>query len=139
MGLTLTENFYWNLNDRTRGWYERIKPMLPSGTYPNMMHAGDYAATLHYLKAVKEIGIQRAKASGRETVATMKRMPTDDDCFGVGRIREDGRKLHPSYLFQVKPPSDRTSPGDVYRLLATTAPDDAFRPLTEGGCPMVKG
>jgi len=137
-GLIMTENFYWDLNDRTRAFYNRLKPRLSAGTIPCSIQAGDYAGTLHYLKAVKELGVARAKASGRETVAMMKKLPTDDECFGPGRIREDGRKLHPAYLFQVKKPEEITTPGAVYKLLATTPTEEAFRPLADGGCPMVR-
>ena len=73
-----------------------------------------------------------------DAVARMKAMPTDDDCFGPGRIREDGRKLHPSDLFEVKKPEESRGQYDYYRLLQTTAGEDAFRPLAEGGCPLVR-
>jgi branched-chain amino acid transport system substrate-binding protein len=136
-GLILTENFYWDLNDRSRAFMQRIKPALPAGVFPNMDHAGSYAATLHYLKTVQAMGVAQAKASGRNAVAAMKRMPTDDDCFGPGLIREDGRKIHPAYLFRVKTPEESHYPGDVYTLLATTPADQAFRPMSEGGCPLV--
>jgi len=137
-GLTLTENFYWDLNDRTRAFYNRVKSRLDPNVFPCSIHAGDYAGTWHYLKAVKELGVARAKASGREVVAMMKKIPTDDDCFGAGRVREDGRKIHASHLFQVKKPADITTPGAVYKHIATTPAEEAFRPLAEGGCPLVR-
>ena len=137
-GLTLTENFYWDLNDRTRAFYGRIKPKLDANVFPCSIHAGDYSGTLHYLKVVKEMGAARAKVSGREVVAMMKKMPTDDDCFGPGHVREDGRKIHPAYLFEVKTPAEITAPGGVYKLIATTPTEEAFRPLSEGGCPLVR-
>jgi branched-chain amino acid transport system substrate-binding protein len=137
-GLLITENFYWDFNDRTRAFYGRVKPRLATGVFPNMLQAGDYAGTLHYLKTVKAIGPARAKGSGREVVDAMKRMPTDDDCFGPGSIREDGRKLHPAYLWQVKSPAESRGPGDVYKLVGTIPTDQAFRPLNEGGCPFVR-
>jgi branched-chain amino acid transport system substrate-binding protein len=136
-GLILTENFYWDFNDRTRAFTKRVKPELPSGVFPNMDQAGSYAALVHYLKVVKEMGPARAKESGRATVAAMKRMPTDDDCFGPGLIREDGRKIHPAYLFRVKKPEESRYAGDVYTHLATTPADEAFRPMAEGGCPLI--
>jgi branched-chain amino acid transport system substrate-binding protein len=136
-GLALTETFYWDLDDRTRAFTRRVLPKT-AGLYPNQEQAGDYAATLHYLKTVAAIGAGRAKASGRETVAAMKRMPTDDDCFGLGSIREDGRALHPAYLFQVKAPAESGGPWDCYKLLATTPADQAFRPLSEGHCPFIR-
>ena len=135
-GLILTESFYWNLNDRTRAFMDRIRPKTPN-QWPNMVQAGDYAAVLHYLKAVADMGAAAAKADGRAVVARMKAMPTDDDCFGHGTIREDGRKLHPSYLFEVKKPSESSGPWDGLKPIATTPADQAFRPLSEGGCPLV--
>ncbi|MFL5332988.1 MAG: ABC transporter substrate-binding protein [Geminicoccaceae bacterium] len=136
-GLILTESFYWNLNDRTRAFMDRVRPKTPN-QWPNMVQAGDYAAVLHYLKAVADMGVAAAKADGRAAVARMKAMPTDDDCFGKGSIREDGRTLHPSYLFEVKKPSESTGQWDGLKLLATTPADQAFRPLSEGGCPLVR-
>jgi branched-chain amino acid transport system substrate-binding protein len=136
-GLIMTESFYWNLNDRTRAFMDRIRPKTPN-QWPNMVQAGDYAATLHYLKAVADMGPAAAKADGRAAVARMKAMPTDDDCFGKGSIREDGRKLHPSYLFEAKKPSESTNAWDGLKLVATTPADEAFRPMSEGGCPLVR-
>jgi branched-chain amino acid transport system substrate-binding protein len=137
-GMMITENFYWDLNDRTRAWAARMRPHLPPLVIPNSLDAGDYAGPLHYLKAVKELGVEQAKASGRDAVAMMKRLPTDDDCFGKGLIRADGRKIHPAYLFEVKQPDDVHGFGDFYRLAYTTPADEAFRPLGEGGCRLIK-
>lgn len=136
-GLNLTETFYWDLNDRTRAFTARVAPRLPAGTYPNMSQAGDYAGILHYLKAVKEIGVEAAKASGRATIDAMKALPTDDDAFGPGVIRPDGRKIHPAYLFEVKAPGESQGPGDVFHLRATIPAEEAFRPMAEGGCKLV--
>ena len=108
------------------------------GLMPAMSHAGIYAGTLPYLKAVADMGAAAAKASGAEAVARMKAMPTDDDCFGRGRIREDGRKIHPARLFEVKRPEESRGPWDYYKLLQTTPAEEAFRPLAEGGCPLVR-
>ena len=137
-GLLLTESFYWDLNDRTRAFMARIKDKTPN-QWPNMVQAGDYASTLHYLKAVKDLGVVAAKADGRAAVARMKAMPTDDDCFGPGRIREDGRTLHPTYLFQAKTPAESKGGWDGLKLIATTPADEAWRPMSEGGCSLVKG
>jgi branched-chain amino acid transport system substrate-binding protein len=137
-GTITTETFYWDLNDRTRGFYNRLKPTLPANSFPNMGQAGAYSAGVHYFKAAKAMGFDQAKISGRATVDTMKRMPTDDDCFGPGSIRVDGRKLHPAYLFRVKTPAESKSLGDVYNLITTIPTDEAFRPLSEGGCSYVK-
>lgn len=136
-GLSLTETFYWDLNDRTRAFMTRVKPRLANGVFPNMSQAGDYACVTHYLKAVKELGVERAKA-GRDVVDLMKKMPTDDDCFGQGKIREDGRKIHPAYLFQVKRPEESRGPGDVFKLVSTLPAEEAFRPIDDGGCPYLK-
>jgi branched-chain amino acid transport system substrate-binding protein len=137
-GLRLTESFYWDLNERTRAFTRRVQPRIGNAR-PTMFNAGDYAAVLHYLKAAADLGIAAAKADGRATVARMKAIPTDDDCFGKGSIREDGRKIHPSYLFAVKAPSESRYDWDFYRLVATTPAEQAFRPLGEGGCPFVHG
>ncbi len=135
-GLRLSETYYWDLNERTRSFQKRIAPKVT--LWPSMAQAGDYSCTLHYLKAVADMGPGAAKADGRAVVARMKAMPTDDDCFGIGRIREDGRKIHPAYLFEARKPSESTQPWDVYKLIGTTPADQAFRPMSEGGCPFVK-
>jgi branched-chain amino acid transport system substrate-binding protein len=137
-GLTMTESFYWDLNDRTRAFWERVRPKSPNQP-PNMIQAGCYAAALHYLKTVAALGPAAAKADGRAAIAHMKSMPTEDDCFGAGRIREDGRKIHPSYLMEAKTPAESKGPLDVLKLVATTPADQAFRPMSEGGCSLVKG
>jgi branched-chain amino acid transport system substrate-binding protein len=137
-GLSLTETFYWDLNDRTRAFMNRVKPRLAANVYPNMSQAGDYASVLHYLKAVKELGVEQAKRNGRTVVELMKKMPTDDDCFGQGSIRADGRKIHPAYLFEVKKPEESKSAGDVYKLVSTLGAAEAFRPLEEGNCALVR-
>jgi branched-chain amino acid transport system substrate-binding protein len=135
-GLVVTETFYWDLNDRTRAFSRRL-----SGTWKaraTMEQAGSYAAALHYLKTAARGGAADMKADGAGAVARMKAMPTDDDCFGAGSIRADGRKLHPSYLFEVKAPAASTDPWDVYRLLATIPADQAFRPIDAGLCALIK-
>lgn len=135
-GLRLTETYYWDLNDRTRAFQKRIQPKVT--LWPASTQAGNYSCTLHYLKAVAAMGGPAAAKDGRAVVARMKAMPTDDDCFGVGRIREDGRKIHPSYLFEVKAPSESTQQWDQYKLISTTPADEAFRPMSEDDCPMLK-
>jgi branched-chain amino acid transport system substrate-binding protein len=132
-GLVVTATFYWDLNDRTRRFARKIAEKTPSN-WPNMVHANAYAGTLHYLKAVADLGWSEAKRSGAATVARMKQMPTDDDAFGQGSIRADGRGLFPAYLFEVKSPGERKEPWDLYKLLATTPPSEAVHPLGEGGC-----
>jgi branched-chain amino acid transport system substrate-binding protein len=135
--LLLTETFYWDLNDRTRAFTERVRPETPNNL-PNMIHAGCYSSTLHLLKAIASIDFATAKGSGRAVVERMKAMPIDDDAFGRGSIRVDGRTLFPAYLFQVKKPSESTNPWDLYKLVSTVPPEQAWRPLSEGGCDMVK-
>jgi branched-chain amino acid transport system substrate-binding protein len=135
-GLRLSESYYWDLNDRTRAFQNRIKDKV--ALWPNMSQAGNYSCTLHYLKAVADMGAAEAKKDGAATVARMKKMPTDDDCFGPGRIREDGRKIHPSYLFEVKKPSESKHDWDLYKLIGTTPAEEAFRPLSENACPLVR-
>jgi branched-chain amino acid transport system substrate-binding protein len=134
----MTETFYWDLNDRTRNLMSRMKPKLPPNVFPNMSQIGSYSGVLDYLKVVKQLGVARAKTSGRKAIEVMKARPTDDDAFGPGKIRVDGRVIHPAYLFQVKTPAESHGPGDVFKLLATTPADQAFRPLNEGGCPLVR-
>jgi branched-chain amino acid transport system substrate-binding protein len=136
-GLVCTESFYWDMNDRTRAFAERVKGAM-GGARPGMNHAGCYASVLHYLKAVADMGAAQAKASGAEAVARMKAMPTDDDCFGQGTIRADGRKLHPAYLFEVKKPEESKGAWDYYKLLQTTSADDAWRPVSEGNCSLAR-
>jgi len=136
-GLVLTETFYWDLNDRTRAVTQRLGNM-PGGIKPSMVQAGCYSSVLHYLKAAGDMGVAAAKASGSDAVAKMKAMPTDDDAFGAGTIRADGRKIHPAYLFQVKAPNESTAPWDYYKLLQTIPADQAFRPLSAGGCSLVR-
>jgi branched-chain amino acid transport system substrate-binding protein len=136
-GLNLTESFYWDLNDKTRAFTKRVLPKTPTN-YPNMEQAGCYSATLHSLKVAHEMGVAEAKKDGVATVNRMKAMPVEDDCFGKTKIREDGRNLVPSYLFEVKKPSESKGPWDYYKLVATTPGDEAFRPLAEGHCAFVK-
>ncbi len=137
-GLTLTTSYYWDLNAGTRRFADKFAKRQP-GRRPTMVQAGVYSSGLHYLKVAAEIGVAPAKADGAATVARLKAVPTLDDCFGPGSIRADGRVLHPSYLFEVKKPSESKGPWDYYKLLATTPADQAFRPLAAGGCPLVKG
>jgi branched-chain amino acid transport system substrate-binding protein len=136
-GLLLSEVFYWDLNDRTRAFLNRVRAKTPQN-WPNQEHAGTYSACLHYLKAVADLGAARAKASGIEVVQRMKAMPTEDDCFGAGRVREDGRKIHPAYLFEVKSPAESRGPWDYYKLAGTVPAEQAFRPVEEGGCPLLR-
>jgi len=132
-GLIFTETFYWDLNDRTRAWSKRFAA-ANNGKYPSMVQAGVYSAVTHYLKAI-EAG---KTDDGTKVIARMKAMPTDDPLFGKGSVRADGRKIHPAYLVEVKKPSESKGPYDYYKIRATIPADQAFRPMSEGGCPLVK-
>ena len=132
-GLTFTETFYWDQNDASRAFAKRFSA-LDKGIYPTMVHAGVYASVLHYLKAVEAL----KSDDGTKVVAKMKEMATDDPLFGKGTIRVDGRKIHPAYLVQVKTPAESKAPWDYYKIVATIPADQAFRPLADGGCSLVK-
>ncbi len=134
-GLFLTESFYWDMNDRTRAFTQRFQKLMPN-VAPNMNNAGDYAGALHFLKAVKQLGVEH-KSDGAAVVKQMKAMPTEDDAFGAGKIREDGLFLCPSYLFQVKTPAESKGPWDYYKQIVETPADKAWKPLSEEGCPLV--
>ena len=131
-GLIFTAAFYWDLNDQTRAWSDRF--MKATGRRPSMVQAGVYSGVLHYLKAVEAL---KSAKDGKAVVAKMKEMPTDDPLFGKGEVRADGRKTHDMYLFEVKKPEESKGPWDYYKLLMTIPADKAFRPLNEGGCPLV--
>lgn len=135
-GLQFTESFYWDLNDQTRAFADRFQKRSPKGLKPTMVQAGSYAAVLHYLKALEALGGN--PHDGAKIAAKMKEMPTDDPLFGKGTIREDGRKIHPAYLFEVKKPSESKGPWDYYKLISTIPAAEAFRPLSESACPTVK-
>jgi branched-chain amino acid transport system substrate-binding protein len=135
-GLFLTESFYWDMSDRTRAFTKRFQALMP-GVAPNMTNAGCYSGALHFLKAVKGLGAGSA-ADGANVVAKMKSMPAEDDAYGTTTIREDGMALTPSYLFEIKKPSESKHPWDYYKLVAETPADQAWKPLKDGGCPLVK-
>ena len=132
-GLIFTETFYWDMNDQTRAFSNRFAPQ-DKGIHPTMVHAGVYSSVLHYLKAVEAL----KSDDGTKVVAKMKELPTDDPLFGKGSIRVDGRKIHPAYLVEVKKPAESKAPWDYYKIRATIPADQAFRPLADGGCSLVK-
>jgi branched-chain amino acid transport system substrate-binding protein len=136
-GLNFTETFYWDLNDGTRAFSKRYSERMKNKAMPTMQQAGVYSGLVHYFKALEAMGGN--PHDGAKVVAKMKEMPTDDPLFGKGTIRVDGRKLHPAYLFEVKKPEESKGPWDYYKLIATTPADQAFRPLSESVCPLVKG
>jgi branched-chain amino acid transport system substrate-binding protein len=132
-GLIFTETFYWDMNDQTRAFAKRFAPR-DKGIHPTMIHAGVYSAVTHYLKAVEAL----KSDDGGKVIAKMKETPTDDPLFGKGTIRADGRKIHPAYLVEVKKPAESKGPWDYYKVRATIPADQAFRPVADGGCPLVK-
>ena len=137
-GLLLTESFYWDMNARTRRFTARLMQSQSPPFYPDMIHAGCYAAAVHFLKSVAAMGAANARSDGAAVLARMKATPTDDDAFGQGSLRADGRAMFPAYLFQVKTPAESSGPWDYYRHLSTTAAEDVAKPMAEGGCAMVK-
>ena len=132
-GLIFTETFYWDMNEQTRAFAKRFAERN-RGIHPTMIHAGAYAGTLHYLKAVEAL----KSDDGTRVIARMKEMATDDPLFGKGVIRADGRKIHPAYLFEVKKPAESKYPWDYYKVRATIPANEAFRPIAQGDCPLVK-
>ncbi len=133
-GLFLTEGFYWNMNDGTRAYADRFAAQM-NGRRPTANQAGVYSGALHYLRAAAAANT----TAGEKVVAKMKEMPSDDPLFGKGEVRPDGRHIHNMYLFQVKTPEQSKGPWDYYNLVETIPAKDAFRPMAEGKCPMVKG
>jgi branched-chain amino acid transport system substrate-binding protein len=131
-GLTLAATWYWDMNDASRAWTRCWQAEQPRKV-PAMVHAGDYSAVMHYLKAVQAL---KADGDGRAVGAKMKEMPTDDLLFGKGFVRADGRKMHDAYLFDVKKPEESKYFGDLYKMRATIPALEAFRPLKEGGWPV---
>jgi branched-chain amino acid transport system substrate-binding protein len=135
-GLQFTETFYWDMNDGTRAFSKRFVERMKNRAEPTMVQAGVYASLIHYFKALEALGGN--PHDGAKVVAKMKGMPTDDPLFGEGMIRIDGRTIHPAYLFQVKSPAESKYPWDYYKLIATIPAEEAFRPLAESPCPLVK-
>jgi len=135
-GLNFTETFYWDLNDGTRAFAKRFSERMKNKAMPSMVQAGVYSGLIHYFKALEAMGGN--PHDGIKAVEKMKSMPTDDPLFGQGSIRVDGRKIHPAYLFEVKKPSESKGPWDYYKLVGTVPADQAFRPLSESACPLVK-
>jgi len=135
-GLNFTETFYWDLNEGTRAFAKRFQERMRNKAMPTMDQAGVYAGLLHYLKVLAAMGGN--PHDGARVVAAMKDTPTDDPLFGKGSIRADGRKMHPAYLFEVKKPSESKAPWDYYKLVATVPAEQAFTPLADSKCALVK-
>ena len=132
-GLVLTSPFYWDLNDQTREWSKRFSEKN-GGKQATMVQAGVYASVLHYLKAVDALDDK----DSAKVMEWMKANPSEDPLFGKGEIRADGRHVHDMYLFRVKKPEDSKGDWDYFETLATIPAAEAFRPLNEGGCSLVK-
>ena len=137
-GTLLTNSFYWDLDDRTRAFSRRVMART-GGEPPNMAQAGAYAAVKHYLQAVAVLGAAQARQSGRRTVARMKEMGVDGEVFANASIRKDGRVISDAYVFRVKSPRESAGGWDLLHLQETIGPQQAWRPLAEGGCPLVSG
>jgi branched-chain amino acid transport system substrate-binding protein len=131
-GLTITEASYWDMNDDTRKWAQRFYATM--NAMPNMLQTGTYSSVLHYLKAVQAAGTDRTE----EVMQKMREMPVNDVFYQNGKIREDGRMVHDMYLFEVKKPAESKRPWDYYKLLATIPAEQAFQPLSQSRCPLVK-
>jgi branched-chain amino acid transport system substrate-binding protein len=136
-GVRLAEPYYWDMNEGTRSFGRRFQAAMKTGAMPNSAQAGQYSATMHYLKAVVAMGPEKAKASGRAAIAQMKAIPIQDAIYGASVIREDGRVIHNMYLFEAKAPSESKEEWDVLKLVSTIPMDQAFRPLSEDKCPLV--
>lgn len=134
-GATICTGFYWDANDETRAFAKRFQAAHPKKMMPNDMHAGMYAATEHLMKAMARV---KSADDGVRLVDAMKTIPTDDPLFGKGTIRIDGRKLHPMYLYKAKTPAESKYEWDYFQLISTIKPEDAFRPVDKGDCPIVK-
>jgi branched-chain amino acid transport system substrate-binding protein len=124
------------MNDETRAFSKRFSERMKNKAKPSMVQAGVYSGLIHYFKAVEAMGGN--PRDGIKVVEKMKSMPTDDALFGKGSIRADGRKIHPAYLFEVKKPEESKGPWDYYKLIGTTPGEQAFRPLSESACALVK-
>jgi branched-chain amino acid transport system substrate-binding protein len=131
-GMYLTEGFYWDLNDETRAWSKRF--FAQHKRMPTMVQAGQYSSVMHYLKAVKAINSDDTP----KVMAQMKKTPVNDFFAKNGKIRDDGRMVHDMYLLQVKKPSESKTPWDYYNVKATIPAAEAFQPLSDSRCPLVK-
>jgi branched-chain amino acid transport system substrate-binding protein len=135
-GLNFTETFYWDMNDQTRDFSKKFAARMKNGAPPTMVQAGVYAGLMHYFKALEALGGN--PHDGVKVVEKMKSMPTDDPLFGKGAIQPNGRVIHNAYLFEVKKPSESKGPWDFYKLVGTVPGDQAFTPLSESKCALLK-
>jgi branched-chain amino acid transport system substrate-binding protein len=132
-GLIFTDPWYWDQNDANRAFAREYFAAL--GRMPGYTVVGVYSAVIHYLRAVEALG---SHADGKAVIAKMKELPTEDKLMGKGYVRVDGRKIHPMYLFEVKTPEESKAPWDYYKQLATIPAEEAWRPLDQSECPLVK-
>jgi branched-chain amino acid transport system substrate-binding protein len=135
-GLNFTETFYWDMDDKTRAFSKRFAEKMKNSAPPTMVQAGVYAGLRHYFKALDALGGN--PHDGVKVVEKMKSMPTEDDLFGKGEIQPNGRTIHNAYLFEVKKPSESKAPWDFYKLIGTVPGDQAFTPLSESKCALLK-
>jgi branched-chain amino acid transport system substrate-binding protein len=135
-GLNFTETFYWDMNDQTRAFSKKFADRMKNGAPPTMVQAGVYSGLLHYFKALDALGGN--PHDGIKVVDKMKSIPTDDPLFGKGEIQPNGRNIHSAYLFEVKKPSESKGPWDFYKLVGTVPGDQAFTPLSESKCALLK-
>jgi len=135
-GLNFTETFYWDMDDKTRAFSKRFSEKMKNGAMPTMVQAGVYAGVRHYLKSLEALGGN--PHDGVKVVEKMKSMPTEDDLFGKGEIQPNGRTIHNAYLFEVKKPSESKGPWDFYKLVGTVPGDQAFTPLSDSKCALLK-
>jgi len=132
-GMILTTGFYWDMDDETSAFAKRFGDRM-GGKMPTMVQAGDYSAVLHYLKAAEAAGTDQ----GVPVMAKMRELPIQDFFARNARLREDGRMVHDMYLAQVKTPAESKGPWDFYKILKTIPGEEAFQPLSESTCKLVK-
>jgi branched-chain amino acid transport system substrate-binding protein len=135
-GLNFTETFYWDMNDDTRAFSKKFSARMKNGAPPTMVQAGVYSGLLHYFKALDALGGN--PHDGVKVVEKMKAIPTEDTLFGKGEIQPNGRTIHSAYLFEVKKPSESKGAWDFYKLIGTVPGDQAFTPLSESKCSLLK-
>jgi len=135
-GLNFTETFYWDMNDDTRAFSKKFAARMKNGAPPTMVQAGVYSGLMHYFKALDALGGN--PHDGVKVVDKMKSMPTEDPLFGKGQIQPNGRTIHNAYLFEVKKPAESKSAWDFYKLVGTVPGDQAFTPLSESKCALLK-
>jgi len=135
-GLNFTETFYWDMNDQTREFSKKFAARMKNSAPPTMVQAGVYSGLIHYFKALDALGDN--PHDGIKVVEKMKSIPTEDPLFGKGAIQPNGRTIHSAYLFEVKKPSESKGPWDFYKLVGTVPGDQAFTPLSESKCALLK-